>query len=55
MIIKMLVSFLLAFLFSAVFGKYYIPWLEKKNAMQPLKDEVAKIYKERSNDENDET
>lgn len=55
MIIKMPVSFLLAFLFSAVFGKYYIPWLEKKNAMQPLKDEVAKIYKEQSRAGDDDT
>ena len=55
MIIKMLVSFLLAFLFSAVFGKYYIPWLEKKNAMQPLKDEVAKIYKQPSRAGDDDT
>lgn len=53
MVIRILGAFLLALLFSAAFGKYYIPWLEKKNARQPLKDEVAQIYKEQSNDGND--
>lgn len=51
MMIKMIAAFLIAFLFSAVFGKYYISWLEKKNARQPLKDEVAQIYKEQSKNE----
>ena len=55
MVIKMLAAFLLAFLFSAAFGKYYIPWLEKRNSRQTLKDEVAQIYKDQSNDGNDET
>lgn len=53
MLMKMLGACLLAFLFSAVFGRKYIPWLEKKNARQPLKDEVAKIYKDRNSDENE--
>ena len=50
MALTMLCSFLIAFLGCAVFGKYYIPWLEKKNARQPLKDEVAKIYAEKDDD-----
>lgn len=55
MIVKILAAFFLTFLFSTVFGKYYIPWLEKRNVRQPLKDEVAKLYKELSNDGNDKT
>lgn len=55
MMIKLLGACLLAFLFSAVFGKTYVHWLRKKSFSQPLKDEVAQIYKERSNDGNDET
>ena len=51
--IKMLGAFVVAFLFSSVFGKYYIPWLKKRGATQPLKDEVAQIYKENSNDRNE--
>lgn len=51
--IKMLGAFMAAFLFSSVFGKYYIPWLKKRGATQPLKDEVAQIYKENSNDRNE--
>ena len=46
MALRILIAFLAAFLVSSVFGKYYIPWLEKKNARQPLKEEVAKIYEE---------
>ena len=35
---------LMAFLVSVLFGKRWVAWLEKKNARQPLKDEVARIY-----------
>ena len=44
MILRTLGAFFLALLVSAGFGKIYVPWLKKKNATQPLKDEVAKIY-----------
>ncbi len=38
MTIKLLCGFLLAFLFSTAFGKYYIPWLEKEKARQQIKE-----------------
>ena len=47
MFLYVLGAFLLAFLISVVFGKFYIPWLEKKNAWQPLHDKVAEqIYRD---------
>ena len=55
MLIRMLASLLLAGLASAAFGKYYVPWLKKKNLAQPLKDEVARIYREQSGEENKES
>ena len=48
MVIKMLGAFLTAFLVSAVFGRRFVSWLGKNKAVQPLKDEVAKIYQEQS-------
>ncbi len=44
MVLHVIGACLLAFLVSAGFGKIYLPWLEKKRAHQPLKDEVARIY-----------
>lgn len=45
MAIQMLSAFLLAFLFVVVFGKWFVPWLEKKGLRQTVKDEVdARIY-----------
>lgn len=44
MTVYIIAAFLIAFLFSIIFGKRYISWLEKKGVWQPLKDEVAKIY-----------
>ena len=38
MTIKLSCAFILAFLFAAVFGKYYIPWLRKQKAGQAIKD-----------------
>ena len=49
----MIISALLAFLVAVAFGKYYIPWLKRRGATQPLKDEVAQIYQERNTDENE--
>ena len=38
-----------AFFVSMVFGKRYIPWLEKHGIRQPAKDEVEqKIYSKRN-------
>ena len=44
--VYMLIAFLLTFVFCYYFGKRFIPWLEKKNIRQPLKDEVAQVYKQ---------
>ena len=38
MTIKLICAFVLAFLFSTAFGKYYIPWLKKMKAGQEIKD-----------------
>ena len=40
MIIKLISSFVLAFLFASAFGKYYVPWLRKQKAGQQIKSEV---------------
>ena len=37
MTIKLITAFVLAFLFSTAFGKYYIPWLRKQKAGQEIK------------------
>lgn len=40
MTIKLICSFVLAFLFATAFGKYYIPWLKKQKAGQEIKGQV---------------
>ena len=40
MTIKLITSFVLAFLFATAFGKYYIPWLRKQKAGQEVKSQV---------------
>lgn len=47
MVIKIFLAFLLAFVVCVAFGKWYIPWLKKHGAKQPIKDEVATIYAEK--------
>lgn len=37
MTVKLITAFVLAFLFSTAFGKYYIPWLRKQKAGQEIK------------------
>ena len=37
MTIKLITAFVLAFLFSTAFGKYYIPWLRRQKAGQEIK------------------
>ena len=37
MTVKLISAFVLAFLFSTAFGKYYIPWLRKQKAGQEIK------------------
>ena len=51
MSIKMLVAFAVAFLVSAGIGKLYMPWLNKHKFSQPIKDEVAQMYAENSEEE----
>ena len=46
MVLSCLAALLLALLVSAGFGKPFVAWLEKKNARQPLKEEVARLYTE---------
>ena len=43
MMLQMLGALLLAVLISTVFGKRFIPWLEKKGIIQPLKKQVEEI------------
>ncbi len=40
MTIKLITAFVLAFLFSSAFGKYYVLWLVKQKAGQQIKTEV---------------
>lgn len=40
MTIKLITSFVLAFLFVSAFGKYYVPWLRRQKAGQQIKTEV---------------
>ena len=41
MTIKLITSFVLAFLFASAFGKYYVPWLLRRKYGQEIKTEVA--------------
>ena len=41
MTIQMLCAFTIAFLFVTAFGKWYIPWLERQNASQQIKNQVT--------------
>lgn len=51
MAIQLLIAFLLAFFLCKYFGQNYIPWLEKKGFIQPLKEKVKeKIYSEKNED-----
>ena len=38
MTIKLISAFVLAFLFAAAFGKFYIPWLRRQKAGQQIKE-----------------
>lgn len=40
MTIKLITSFVLAFLFASAFGKVYIPWLRRQKAGQEIKSQV---------------
>ena len=54
MLARILLACALAFLVSAIFGKFYIPWLKKKKLEQPLKDEVAQMYEDQTDSESEE-
>ena len=38
---------ILAFLISVVFGRRFVPWLDRKGVKQPVKVEVDRIYQEK--------
>ena len=40
MTIKLITSFVLAFLFASAFGKYYVPWLRRQKLGQEIKSQV---------------
>ena len=51
MAIQFLIALLIGFIFSLVFGKKFIPWMEKKGFTQPLKEEVKEnVYSEKNED-----
>ena len=50
MVIRMLIAALASFLTAAAFGRFYVPWLGKRGASQPLKEQVAEIYAENDHD-----
>ena len=47
-------AFLSAFVICILVGKRLIPWLKKKDVLQPLKDEVATIYDDQNDDSPEE-
>lgn len=47
-------AFLSAFVICILVGKRLIPWLKKKDVLQPLKDEVATIYDDQNDDSAEE-
>ena len=55
MLIKTIIAAMASFLIAAAFGRFYYPWLKKRGASQPLKEEVARIYEENNMNENDES
>ncbi len=54
MVVEMIIAFVLAFLITIGFGKFYVPWLKRHKYSQPLKDEVSQIYTEEDNCTNKE-
>ena len=52
MIFRFLAAFLLSFLFSITFGKFYTQWLKKNNFSQPLKKEVVENVYSPNDEEN---
>lgn len=49
MAVKMIIAFVLTFLITIGFGKFFVPWLKNHNFSQPLKEEVAQNYTEKEN------
>ena len=49
MAVKKIIAFVLTFLITIGFGKFFVPWLKNHNFSQPIKDEVAQIYTEEDN------
>ena len=48
MTIQLMCAFALAFLFVTAFGKYYISWLQKEKAKQPIKENGPAWHKKKS-------
>jgi len=47
MVIKILAACVIGFFISLGIGKVYIPWLNRHQFSQPIKEQVAEIYAER--------
>ncbi len=54
MILQLVGAFLAALLFSLVFGRRFLSWLEKNNYRQPIKDVVEKKIYAGSEEDNSE-
>ena len=51
MAIQLIGALVLAFLFSAVFGKRFVAWLNRRGIWQPLKEEVKdRVYSDKNED-----
>ena len=50
MAVIMLFACMLAFLFAMIFGRRLIPWMKKKEIVQPIKKEVEEIYEDKDDD-----
>lgn len=48
MTIKLITALVIAFLFSTLFGKFYIPWLKKEKARQEIKEDGPKWHMAKS-------
>ncbi len=48
MTIQLICAFVLAFLFSTAFGKYYIPWLRKEKARQEIREDGPRWHMSKS-------
>lgn len=52
MAVKIMIAFMLSFLISIGFGRFFVPWLKRHSFSQPLKEEIAQMYERKDNDTN---